>query len=154
MSKEKIGIEIMRMNLQRFLPIKNHKKSFKFLYRDLEFRVDFHEVLFGAFRRIYGKFENENQKPQALEYVKKIEIGSKETIKKIAKKNTKWRNSHGMMDFVMKLMPIFKSPGAVMQSKLMKKSYVNPITKILWAKMVFKAWLSFSKASANSLFPL
>ena len=67
----------------------------------------------------------------------------------MAKKNTKWRNSHGMMDFVMKLMPIFKSPGAVMQSKLMKKSYVNPITKILWAKMVFKSWLSFSKAPAN-----
>jgi len=50
------------------------------------------------------------------------------------------------MDFVMGLLPMFKNNDEAMGSKFLKKKYINPIMKILWTKMLFKAWLTFSKA--------
>ena len=76
---------------------------------------------------------------------------SKEKIKKVTRKyyNIDDNKHKGALETIASVFPLFKNSKhenhAINSEKLFKKHIVNPIMKILLTKMIFKAWMGYSK---------
>ena len=106
----------------------------------------FHEVLFATIKRVFGTFNLEHLKPETLDYVTRIEVGYRNKLQKLLKKNKKEKKHFSLKSN--KIMSLKQDQSPLFENNK-KKHIVNPLIRMLFLGMVWNAWTTYTKRKIN-----